>query len=79
MANDAHRLRRQLQDKGYDVGAPTGRGRTSYVVTDPRRGGVLVARFPTSPSSGSWLANVQAAIRRYERTGQPVRSDRIRR
>lgn len=78
MANDADRLRQQLQRKGYNVAKPTGRGRVYYVVTDPRRGDAIVARFPISPSRGSWLENVRAAIRRYERTGEPVRSNRLR-
>jgi hypothetical protein len=77
MANDAAALRKQLLDRGYDVARDGGQGKSSWIVTDPRKGGIMVARFPVAPKPGSWRSNVLAGIRRYERTGQPARSPRV--
>jgi hypothetical protein len=77
MANDADAVRKDLRKRGYRVEKPTGRGRTSYNVHDPNTGD-LIARFPISPSPGSWRRNLEAAINRYERTGVPARSSKSR-
>jgi len=76
VANDAQAVRKKLIRQGYRVDDPTGRGRCYYTVTDPANG-LFVARFPISPSAGSWRRNLDAAIKRYERTGTPARSSRL--
>lgn len=75
MASDADAVRKDLKRRGYDVQPPSKRGRAYYDVVDPKTD-KLIARFPTHPSTGSWRANLDAAIRRYERTGVPGRSSR---
>lgn len=75
MANDAAAVRKALIKRGYTVDRPTGRGVSSYTVLDPKTG-QMIARFPISPSPGSWRRNLAAAIRRFERTGKPARSSR---
>lgn len=74
MASDAEQVRKNLIEQGFEVRRPTGRGKTSYEVVDR---GQIVARFPVSPSPGSWRANLEAAIRRYRKTGVPARSSRV--
>lgn len=74
MASDADKVRKDLIRRGYQVELPTKRGGTSYSVL---KNGVLIARFPVNPSRGSWLANLEAGIRRYERGGAPPRSNRL--
>lgn len=76
MASDAEKVRKDLVKRGYRVEAPTKRGGSSYMVIDPKTE-KMVARFPVSPRPGSWSANLEAAIRRYERTGQAARSGRF--
>lgn len=76
MSSDANATRKELIKRGYEVREPTGRGRTSYVVVDPKTG-EIVGRFPKSPSPGSWRANLMAGIRRYERGGAAPRSSRV--
>ncbi|HLU98715.1 MAG TPA: hypothetical protein VKZ89_17915 [Thermobifida alba] len=76
MANDAKAMGKQLRKRGYRVEPDTKRGACSYLVIDPNSE-QLVARFPVSPSPGSWRKNLLAAITRYERTGVPARSKRI--
>lgn len=78
MASDAEAVRKDLLRRGYLVESPTGRGRASYEVIDPNTR-ALIARFPASPSPGKWRANLEAAIRRYEKTGVPARSAKVSR
>jgi putative heme degradation protein len=76
MANDADAVRKDLIKRGYRVENPTKRGATTFEVIDPRTG-AMIARFPTHPKPGSWRRNLEAAIRRLERTGRPARSHRV--
>lgn len=74
--SDANEVRKDLLKRGYEVRRPTGRGKNSWEVYDPTTG-ALIARFPMNPSRGSWRANLDAGIRRYERTGVAPRSAKV--
>jgi hypothetical protein len=76
MASDAAKIRKDLISRGYLVKEPTGRGRSSYEIIDPKNG-QMIARMPISPSTGSWYRNLLSAIKRYERTGVTARSSRL--
>jgi hypothetical protein len=76
LANEADGVRKDLRDRGYIVEKARGRGKSTWLVTDPQTGQV-VARFPVSPKPGSWEKNLRAGIARYEEGRPAPRSDRL--